>query len=207
MVVITRLGLMNEALVNLGIAQKMATETTGPFARTIGVMFDPVFETALTYTDWNFAIAYQELSQLDETPKDKNYLHSFLMPADALTIKGLKRTNSGSIVYNYEIVFSEGQDTKILTNDLELIAKYTKLISVSVLPRWFATYVAAELAYRCRNSLTLSGTKSEEVEKTRNQARLHAVITDAQEQPLSGLDTGSSIEEAHNSVGGWDWGI
>lgn len=199
--------MMNQALVYCGISQKIEDESDTPFARNIVAMFDGVFDDIASESEWNFTISFQELSQIDETPIDKNYLYSYQVPSDVLVIKGLIGKNTGDKIYDYQIVYKSSTETKIFTNEENIILRYVRDVDAGAISGVFASYIAAQLAYECANALVVDTKKLGKVEKIRNEKRAAAMFADAQEQPLGGLDTDSSIENARYNFGTGYWGI
>lgn len=197
---------MNAALILNGIAQKITNEEVGPFVRSIVAEFDSVYESCLTETQWNFAIAFQELSQIDETPKDKNYQYSFEWPANVMVVWGLQNKNSGSRLYedDYTIINLDDNEQKFLTNETNVTLRYTKYVDVGVIPRWFADYVEAALAKKCIY-LALASNYRDNINDVYERTQKKAYMIDATQQPLGKVETFSEIEAARHSGDYWDY--
>lgn len=189
--------IMNMALIFCKIDQKITQQNQGPFARAIGFMYDEALANCMSEAEWNFAKTIYTLNKTNTTPDNGRWQYQFQIPSDVLKISGIQEVGSGVTIYEYEI--AEGY---LYANQDNIQLIYVKNVTPAEMPAPFRTWVALVLAMLVAPIYATDTGDLQYLVELHNQWRIKAHDHDTEEEPLSGIDTESSILNARFQ----DWG-
>jgi len=163
----------------LGDAPISSFEGAGAGAQVMSNLYESTYLDMITSTPWGFTKKQQNLSQNTTPPTFDNYQYSYTIPADALTLFGL-RSNMDYYTYEGKLIY---------TNDSSAQLEYFIKPNEGDLPPYFVRLMEAELAARAAMAVTDRSTLAAEM---RNQA-------DAQWVRAAGIDAQNDTNEAIRS--------
>jgi hypothetical protein len=180
----TKLGLLNQALIEIGDNTLSDTGDAVESARVLNTVYDQVVRECLSAGSWNFAMETAKVEADTGVTPSFGYTEVFAKPSDWMRTVGvsLDERFSFPLLHYYD-------DSNFWSADSSPI--YVRYVSSDTglgyaLAKWpptFARYVSLELAVRVCPRLTESEPKLERIILQRDDARLKALNHDAMNEP------------------------
>lgn len=135
----SKVSITNQALNRLNVSQILSLTDNSKQARAMNLVFDRVYEEALTIRNWNFATTRTQLGRLTAQP-NSGYDYQYQLPTDCLRIIKVVSTSLYEIEYKVE-------GTALLTDETEVYVVYVKrILDFGTLPPIFTSYLILALA-------------------------------------------------------------
>lgn len=180
----TKIGLFNEALIELGNRSLVDTGEATEAGRALVTVYDRAVADCLSIGSWNFAMETIKATADTGTTPGFGFTEVFAKPSDWVRTVGISEDERFAfpLLHYYDDANFWSADSspiyvRYVSNDTGLGLELT---------RWtpaFSRYVALELAVRVAQRVTQSAGMKEDMEKMRDKAKRTALNQDALNEP------------------------
>ena len=174
MAITSGISIASNALLLLG-HEPISSFTEGTAGATIAAnLYENSYLAVLSNHRWRFATKTQQLARLTEEPLIEGYRYAYQLPSDLLYLQSI---NEGA-TDRYNVY-----ETKLYTNDENVIADYTYRVDEDKLPPYFTKMLEFYLAAQFALSLTGDMQKGEYFSKMYLNEIKRAKWADSTQQP------------------------